>query len=579
MNIQPIIVREYLESLKESEELDYIFPILLEAEGFIIFSKPTEYKGFSQYGKDIVAVGIDFHDGIKKKFHFELKGGDDRHISKSNLTKNDGIIESLRESKYAEFKTLNEEYQNLPLKIVLVHNGEIKSSIQKTFEDFIAKEFPLNGGIEFERWGISELTKLFSEKLFSAFLLTDPKTTKLFNRVLINLDVYEKVSQDFIELLDCMFSQIDRYQYKKATPKNYITLFESIRLISFIIYTESKSYNNLSIAKKYLSCLILKYWNWILCNKFENDKKITQYFDKTLKLYFDVLSEFFQRTLSIAVLKAGLYSEQGGRYEEVGYTCRTFEYLQDLCFFLNFIKIKSPDKNEDNKSKQIVVNIINANNVSNRPLLDIHSIPIISILSLFLGTEDNKNAETYLESIFDNLINAKERYDRMPDANNDIKNVIRYITTNEKSMYYIDTTSLLIATLLEFTVILNRNDIFNKVRDFIKKHSIDIALFVPHHGINSSSKQLIENTNFDLEELLFSFKPFNEGYQHNVLMTKNFKDDFKFEDYKEYVLSLKNEFTYEYRTDKAGYSFLRDLAHIYNKTPYFPDKWRIYLQH
>ena len=39
------------------------------------------------------------------------------------------------------------------------------------------------------------------------------------------------------------------------------------------------------------------------------------------------------------------------------------------------------------------------------------------------------------------------------------------------------------------------------------------------------------------------------------------------------------EFTYEYRTDKAGYSFLRDLAHIYNKTPYFPDKWRIYLQH
>jgi hypothetical protein len=577
MNIQPIIVREYLESLKESEELDYIFPILLEAEGFIIFSKPTEYKGFSQYGKDIVAVGIDFHDGKKKKFHFELKGGDDRHISKSNLTKNDGIIESLRESKYAEFKTLNEEYQKLPLKIVLVHNGEIKASIQKPFEDFIAKEFPLNGDIEFEHWGISELTKLFSEKLFSAFLLTDPKTTKLFNRVLINLDVSEKVSQEFIELLDCMFSQIDRRQYKKTIPRNYIALFESIRLISFIIYTESKSYNNLSIAKKYLSCLILKYWNWILSNKFENDKKITQHFDKTLKLYMEVLNEYFQRTLPISVLKDGLYSEQGGRYEEVGYTCRTFEYLQDLCFFLNFLIVQNADENEKSKMKQIIVNVLNANNVTSRPLLDIQSIPIISILNLFLSTEDNKNAEIYLELVFDNLINAKERYDRMPDANNDIKNVIRYAATKEKSMYYIDTTSLLIATLLEFTVILNREDIFNTVRDFVKKHSIDIAIFVPHHGMDSTSKPLIQNTNFDLEELLFSLEPFNEGYQHNVIMTKNFKDELDFEDYKKLVLSLKNEFTYEYRTDKAGYSFLKDLAHIYNRTPYFPDKWRIFL--
>lgn len=32
--------------------------------------------------------------------------------------------------------------------------------------------------------------------------------------------------------------------------------------------------------------------------------------------------------------------------------------------------------------------------------------------------------------------------------------------------------------------------------------------------------------------------------------------------------------TYTYRTDKMGYSYLRDLAHIYFQTPYFPDKRR-----
>lgn len=34
------------------------------------------------------------------------------------------------------------------------------------------------------------------------------------------------------------------------------------------------------------------------------------------------------------------------------------------------------------------------------------------------------------------------------------------------------------------------------------------------------------------------------------------------------------EFQYEYRTDKAGYCFLRNLAHIYFQIPYSPDKWR-----
>ena len=70
MDIKNIVVKEYLESLTEKNELNYIFPILLESLGFIILSKPTEYLGIQEYGKDIVAVGFD-DDGIKIRFlHF-----------------------------------------------------------------------------------------------------------------------------------------------------------------------------------------------------------------------------------------------------------------------------------------------------------------------------------------------------------------------------------------------------------------------------------------------------------------------------------------------------------------------------
>lgn len=71
MGSNNLIVREYLESLKEDSELDYLFPILLNLMGFRIVSTPKDSKGQPQYGKDVIAVGRD-SDGVKKRFYFEL---------------------------------------------------------------------------------------------------------------------------------------------------------------------------------------------------------------------------------------------------------------------------------------------------------------------------------------------------------------------------------------------------------------------------------------------------------------------------------------------------------------------------
>ena len=117
MDIRPIIVREYLESLTEKEQLDYIFPILLESQGFIILSAPKENRGFSEFGKDIVAVGFDFEDGIEKRFYFELKGGEDRHVSDITYFKKDGIRESLIEAKDKDFEFSNKRHHYCPIKI------------------------------------------------------------------------------------------------------------------------------------------------------------------------------------------------------------------------------------------------------------------------------------------------------------------------------------------------------------------------------------------------------------------------------------------------------------------------------
>lgn len=56
MKTKQEIVKQYVASLKEDRELDYIFPLLLERMGFRVLSTPKQSKGQSQYGRDVIAV-------------------------------------------------------------------------------------------------------------------------------------------------------------------------------------------------------------------------------------------------------------------------------------------------------------------------------------------------------------------------------------------------------------------------------------------------------------------------------------------------------------------------------------------
>lgn len=204
-------------------------------------------------------------------------------------------------------------------------------------------------------------------------------------------------------------------------------------------------------------------------------------------------------------------------------------------------------------------------------MVDINSIPIVESLNLFITMGEKQSAINYLKGVLSYLINGKEKYDRMPDANNSYESVIRLTVTGKKPIYYSDTTSPLLSVLLEYVAILDLKEEYDIVREFIIKHKIDLGIFTPHHGTNS--KHLIENTKKDLEEQLFSNLGFDDGYQRNISLFENLHDDLSFEDFKKECLKRKKEFQYKYRTDKAGFPFLKDLAHIYFQIPHFPDKW------
>ena len=85
-----LIIREYLASLRERNELDSLLPALLSQMGLEVFSKPG--VGNRQYGVDVAAYGS-IEEGAKKVYLFSVKSGD---LGRRDW--NSGSVQDLRPS-------------------------------------------------------------------------------------------------------------------------------------------------------------------------------------------------------------------------------------------------------------------------------------------------------------------------------------------------------------------------------------------------------------------------------------------------------------------------------------------------
>ena len=152
-----LIVRDYLASLKEREELDAILPDLLSELGYTVISRPR--RGTTQQGVDVAAVGSD-DDGKRKLFLFSVKQGD--------LTRQDwdgGTPQSLRPS-------LNEildayiptrippRYKSLPIVICLCLGGDVQENVRTAVSNFEKKNTTKK--ISFAEWNGDKLAELES---------------------------------------------------------------------------------------------------------------------------------------------------------------------------------------------------------------------------------------------------------------------------------------------------------------------------------------------------------------------------------------------------------------------------------
>lgn len=165
-----LLIRDYLASLKEREELDAVLPDLLSELGFTVYSRPR--RGTLQHGVDIAAVGED-DDGERKVFLFSVKPGD--------LTRQDwdGTPQALRSSlnEIRDVYIRNRipaRYKHLKVVVCLAFGGDVHEQVRESLTGYIAEN--TTNRISFDEWNGDKIAGLILKGILREEIL--PKSMR-----------------------------------------------------------------------------------------------------------------------------------------------------------------------------------------------------------------------------------------------------------------------------------------------------------------------------------------------------------------------------------------------------------------
>lgn len=547
--IRQEIIKQYVASLKEDGELDYIFPLLLERMGYRVLSTPKQSKGQSQYGRDVMAVKK--LKGVWILYHFELKGFAASDITDRNLNEKDGLIESLRASKYTTYEDASiPDLKNYPKRYVFVHNGTVELNAQPTLNGFVRTEFP-DGN--FERWDLARLTELFSKYLFDETLLADDESYRLFKRALVLLDAEENDYSDIVRLIDLQVQKMEALG--KENRRKLLNFFATMRLIASMTYFYSQESDNLLPAKFCVDTIVLKTWAWILRHKHEKKKAVVNLFNGLVLLQMQIYEEYVNKVLRFAHFKKGLYSFLASETEYVFYPLRCYDFLGDLIYFYMMTEAYGADVKQVGRARLDVLKAVIRNNAAcTVPLLDTHTIPILMVFRYMAFRNENQDDTDCLGGfVLDSIFNLTLRYRKQqmwPEMSGNKMALAKSLV--EKSEDYHCESSLLLLVIFELIAYMDIPEAYVAFKKVVEESGVDLQVAYPEHGEN------------DIEQLLFEHRLNNELSVETGIKLPDTIEDFK-QHYRKKYNSMK------YRTDSVGYGFLRTLAHKYYETDFFPD--------
>lgn len=292
-----LIVKQYLASLRERNELDAIIPDLLSQLGLNVFSRPG--RGTRQDGVDVAAVGS-LDGGQEKIYLLSIKQGD---LTRSSW---DGdAVQSLRPSLNEILDSyipnrLPKEHKNKDIVICICIGGDIQEQVRPQVEGYI--ESNTRDNITFEEWNGDKLASMILSGFLREELLPSDSRSQL-RKCLALLEDPEVSYEYFVSLLKLLTNK------ENLQNKNHITIIRQINICLWILFAWARDKGNLESA--YLSSEISLLYAWEIAKTYfskttKTAEAVKLAFQATLDVYQKITEEYLDKIAPYTKIKHSL---------------------------------------------------------------------------------------------------------------------------------------------------------------------------------------------------------------------------------------------------------------------------------
>lgn len=376
------------------------------------------------------------------------------------------------------------------------------------------------------------------------------------------LSVPEYDFEDLRILLDRVIQQYADAKNDRARDKFLATL----NLLAMLIWHYGKENNNLHPSKTALNILVLRFWHFVLKEKLANNTYFFDSFYKLLSTHHSLMDEYFVKTLKFVDSKDGFFSRGHINFEPLGQRLFSYDYLDDLLYFLRLSNDLNPKRVNDLKrfegQKQLLLNLVNKNYDAFTNLIhDRQIIPIIHLVRFFFSFGEFSQLDynffvNFFQKCLENMVIRKRVRGIWPHAGVSLEPLIELEASGSKPSRYLDSSSIMITVLIELIAIFNAEFIYNQIR---KALADEVNLQTPYPNI-------LETPEFEVD--FFSGNIDDKYYvKAGIVLPESF------EEFRQSVINEPvNEFVFT--SDKLGISAIRVLAESFFKNDPFPGDWR-----
>ena len=280
-----LIIRDYLASLREREELDAILPDLLSGLGFTVYSRPR--RGTTQHGVDVAAVGRD-DDGQRKVFLFSVKQGD--------LTRQDcdgtaqGLRASLNEIMDVYIPTrIPQRYRALKVVVCLCFGGDVQEQVRAAVTGFTSQT--TTDRVSFDEWNGDKLAGLLLQGILREEVL--PKEQRAsFQKAVAMVDEPDAAYRHFADLIRQLRAE------PELTARVRVRIARQIYVCLWIFFVWARDVSNVEGPYRASELALLNVWDLLrpFIDKTNRDSKaIVAVFNHLTQLHLIIAGELIER--------------------------------------------------------------------------------------------------------------------------------------------------------------------------------------------------------------------------------------------------------------------------------------------